>query len=90
VRFTIASFSIATDGAESVLQRTSVSAINPAGTRKEAQQLFDAWKKRDASGVRLINAHGETVYNHDSGQCRGCDRPAAKGAVRARRPRSSN
>jgi hypothetical protein len=57
-------FTIEIYGADSkVLHRTIVVAINPLIARKKAVQLFVEWEKRKAAGVRVLNAHGETLYS---------------------------
>ena len=65
VRFTIEIYRMGANGTEAILHRTSGDTINPVGARKEAEQLLKPWKKRNASGARVINSHSETVYNLD-------------------------
>jgi len=66
VRFVIEIYGAGSDGTEEVIQRRSVDTINPVGARKQAQQLLRAWKKRDTSGARVLNAAGEAVYKLDN------------------------
>jgi hypothetical protein len=63
VRFAIEIYSVNADEGETILHRTSVNTINPIGARKEARQLLNNWKKRKASGARVINAQRQTVYD---------------------------
>jgi hypothetical protein len=59
VRFTVEIYSIGEDGTQTVLHRTSVTSINPAGALKEARRLLKAWEKRRASEVRVLNGQGQ-------------------------------
>jgi hypothetical protein len=59
--FTIEVYKTTDDGSELVLHRTTVTAINPLGARKEASRILEMWKKRKAS-VRVLNHRGETIF----------------------------
>lgn len=63
MRFTIEICATGKDGAETVLHRTIVSAINPVGARKETHRLLAVWKRRRATSARVLNGHGERLYN---------------------------
>lgn len=62
MRFVIEIYGAASDGSEEMIQRRSIDTINPVGACKQAQQLLRAWKHRDATGARVLNAAGEAVY----------------------------
>ena len=62
MNFTIEIFSTDSDGSETLLHRTTITAINPLRARNEAQHLLAAWKKRKADSARVLNEQGETVY----------------------------
>jgi len=62
MRFTVEIFAHS-EGTETVLHRTMITAMNPVFARKEARHLLATWKKRKADSARLLNAHGETLYS---------------------------
>jgi hypothetical protein len=60
VKFTIEIY--ANDGLDSLLYRTTVSAITPLGARKDAHRLLAEWKRRGAKSARVLNAKADTIY----------------------------
>jgi hypothetical protein len=63
VKFTIEIYSTDDGGSETLLHRTTITAINPLLARKAARHLFIDWKRRKATGARLLNAQGERLWN---------------------------
>ena len=62
MKFTIEIYATADDGAETLLHRTTVSAITPLGARKDARYLLSDWKRRGAKSARVMNVRAETIY----------------------------
>jgi hypothetical protein len=62
VRFTI---EIVSKDAEHsrVLYRTTIEAIGPKGALSTATTLLAAWRRRGATGARVLNRAGEQIYN---------------------------
>jgi hypothetical protein len=63
LKFTIEIYSTDDGGSETLLHRTTITAINPQIARKEARHLFVDWKRRQATSARLLNAHGERLWD---------------------------
>ena len=63
LKFTIEIFTIDSDGSETLLHRTRITAITPLGARKEASRLLAAWKNRHANSARVLNVHGDALYS---------------------------
>jgi len=66
VTFTIRIYAATSDGLETLLHETTVSAISPLGARKEAHRLLAAWKKRGANGASVLNGQAQALYRLDS------------------------
>ena len=65
MKFTIEIYGANDDGLESLLNRTTVSAIAPLGARKDAHRLLAEWKRRGATTAHVLNAKGDTIYKAD-------------------------
>jgi hypothetical protein len=63
VKFTIEIYATASDGSETVLHRTTITAISPLLARKKTRRLLIGWKTRKATGARLLNAQGERLWD---------------------------
>lgn len=63
VKFIIEIYATASDESETLLHRTTISAINPLAARKQASLLLAGRKK--ATGARVLNGQGEVVYKID-------------------------
>jgi len=50
------------DGAEEILARSEHDAIAPKWMKTRAQAVLNAWKKRGANGIRVLNRGGQQVY----------------------------
>jgi hypothetical protein len=61
MKFTIEVLHIG-DGAEEILARLEHDAIAPKWMRTRAQAVLNAWKKRGANGIRVLNRGGQQVY----------------------------
>ena len=91
MKFTIEIYGANDDGLESLLNRTTVSAIAPLGARKDAHRLLAEWKRRGATTARVLNAKGDTIYKLTS-KAASSDTPTntVHGAVLVRRGESQN
>jgi hypothetical protein len=49
-------------GAEEILAQSHHDAIAPRWMKTRAQAILNAWKKRGANGVRVLNRSGDQVY----------------------------
>jgi hypothetical protein len=47
---------------ETVLHKTSYEAISPASVRKQALLLLRNWRKKSATGVRVLNHQNQLIY----------------------------
>jgi hypothetical protein len=64
MKFVIEIKSVSPDGGETVVQRTSVEAINPGAACKQATILLQSWqRRRRAVRARVCNANGEEIYS---------------------------
>jgi hypothetical protein len=50
------------DSAEEILARSHHDAITPKWMKTRAQAALNAWKKRGANSVRVLNRSGGQVY----------------------------
>ena len=57
MKFTIEVLRIG-DGAEEILGRSEHDAIAPKWMKTRAQAVLNAWKKRGANGIRVLNRGG--------------------------------
>ena len=60
MKFTIEVLRIG-DGAEEILGRSEHDAIAPKWMKTRAQAVLNAWKKRGANGIRVLNRGGQQV-----------------------------
>jgi hypothetical protein len=61
MKFTIEVLRIG-DGAKEILGRSEHDAIVPKWMKTRAQAVLNAWKKRGANGIRVLNRGGQQVY----------------------------
>jgi hypothetical protein len=61
VTFTIKIYTTTSDGLETLVHETTISAISPLGARKEAHRLLAAWKKRGANSATHLNVWSQLI-----------------------------
>lgn len=60
MKFVIEIYATSSHGSEVILQRATITAINPLAARKRASLLLAGRKK--ATGARVLNGNGEVIY----------------------------
>jgi hypothetical protein len=55
LKFRIEIYRVESGASETVLHKTGYEAISPASVRKQALLLLRNWRKKNATGVRVLN-----------------------------------
>jgi serine acetyltransferase len=63
VKFVIEIRSLTSAGAETVVQRITIDAVNPAAALKQATILLESWQRRGRDvRARVFNGSGQEIY----------------------------
>jgi hypothetical protein len=62
LKFRIEIYRVESGALGTVLHKTSYEAISPVGVRKQALLLLRNWRKKNATGVRVLNHQNQLIH----------------------------
>jgi hypothetical protein len=65
LKFRLEIYRVDSGASETVLPKTSYEAISPAGVRQQALMLLNDWRKKNATGVRVLNHQNQLIYTRE-------------------------